>query len=110
MEETPTQEWKTLPCNHTFHQDCIVRWRDSGKVTCPICREEFEPQLYTVSITIEPPGISASRVTSNIARIVDMFSFDVDASGMYVTSIAMSILGLSDVQGLVEELGFPTLV
>jgi hypothetical protein len=110
MEEIPNQEWKTLPCKHTFHQDCIVRWRDSGKVTCPVCRAEFEPQLYTVSITIQPTGIRTSRVTSNIARIADMFSLDVDASGMYITSIAMSILGLSDVQGLINELGFPNLV
>ena len=35
-----------LPCGHTFHEPCIVRWSVSkvgvGNTTCPVCRMPFD--------------------------------------------------------------------
>jgi len=37
------QETLSLPCNHTFHDECILPWlKQSG--TCPVCRHELVPQ------------------------------------------------------------------
>ena len=33
------------PCGHRFHTNCILKWKDLGKTSCPMCREEvFEPE------------------------------------------------------------------
>ena len=28
----------TTPCNHTFHTTCLSKWKQTGAVTCPLCR------------------------------------------------------------------------
>jgi hypothetical protein len=32
---------RKLPCNHCFHQFCIMQLIESGSKNCPICRSEF---------------------------------------------------------------------
>lgn len=42
-------EISILPCGHNFHFDCIVPWFDSGKNTCPLCRDmcgEVGPAIF----------------------------------------------------------------
>ena len=36
-----------MPCNHNFHQKCILDWFDKKK-NCPLCRQQFEWTLYNV--------------------------------------------------------------
>ena len=31
-----SQGVKTLPCNHTFHSDCIIMWLSSASLNCPL--------------------------------------------------------------------------
>ena len=28
-------------CGHTFHKNCLCRWRDQEKSTCPLCRHNI---------------------------------------------------------------------
>ncbi|KAJ1387007.1 Zinc finger, RING-type [Sesbania bispinosa] len=37
MEEFEVDGTVTMPCNHMFHQPCIVRWLETSHV-CPLCR------------------------------------------------------------------------
>ncbi|KAG9155871.1 hypothetical protein Leryth_004125 [Lithospermum erythrorhizon] len=30
-------------CRHFFHRDCIDRWMDLGKTTCPLCKQSLVP-------------------------------------------------------------------
>lgn len=67
-----TRNIRTLPCSHTFHSGCLQKWKQQGNYTCPMCREDFDPPQYKVSIHVEYlrrdlPGItfSPSRQSSD---------------------------------------------
>lgn len=47
LEYEPGDHYRTLPCNHHFHQPCIDRWL-SDHDTCPLC-----VQVVTQSIRID---------------------------------------------------------
>ena len=44
----------TLPCGHRFHSECINKWKDEGKNTCPYCRDKFKENEYAALITLYP--------------------------------------------------------
>ena len=46
----------TLPCDHTFHQDCICRWmRSSPTLTCPLCRQVQSEDNVRVCFSLSLP-------------------------------------------------------
>lgn len=48
-----TRNVRTLDCNHTFHKACLERWKRTGNYTCPICRKDFDPPQYKITIQVE---------------------------------------------------------
>ena len=67
-----------------FHSDCLQRWKDQGKNTCPTCRKVFDVSNFKVTLTVENNYNTTSNVISMnedmIFNVMDIFdiSFDVE--------------------------------
>lgn len=95
---------RTLECGHTFHKNCLERWKLRSH-TCPMCRTPFDQPKYKVKITIEPEGIQHETITSNIQSIVDMFGLDSNFE-RFMSTISFSVMNDTDLRSILEEIGF----
>ena len=61
-EMEKNDEITQLGCKHKFHKDCIAGWFNTGKKTCPICRQDNILQatpayVPTPAYAQQPPAI-----------------------------------------------------
>lgn len=54
---------KTLPCLHTYCQDCLAQLAESGQVRCPECRE---------TVPVPPAGVAAFKTNFFVNGLLDL--------------------------------------
>ncbi|XP_008587696.1 PREDICTED: E3 ubiquitin-protein ligase TRIM56 [Galeopterus variegatus] len=54
---------KTLPCLHTYCQDCLAQLAENGHVRCPECRE---------TVPVPPTGVAAFKTNFFVNGLLDL--------------------------------------
>ncbi|XP_058536591.1 E3 ubiquitin-protein ligase TRIM56 [Ochotona princeps] len=54
---------KTLPCLHTYCQQCLAQLADSGHIRCPECRE---------TVPVPPAGVAAFKTNFFVNGLLDL--------------------------------------
>ena len=57
-EYEPGEQIRVLPCQHTFHSNCIFPWLTERSPTCPLCKAMFE----AVHSDVDVPPAAATDV------------------------------------------------
>lgn len=59
------------PCGHTFHTNCLLKWRDQEKSTCPMCRHRIFPEP---DMRFPINGVMVSVVDQDLASWLRMLN------------------------------------
>jgi hypothetical protein len=106
---------RTLGCSHTFHKNCLDRWKRRSN-TCPVCRAPFDEPKYNVKISIEPidairppeePSLAGlfSIITSNLLPFTSMFGLDPHLENFF-TDIRFQVNDDASLREILNSLGF----
>lgn len=86
-----------IRCGHVFHSECIEKWKEQGKNTCPECRKVFDVSPFRVTLTIE----NNYNQTSNIIPMDEDMIFNV----MDIFNISLDVEDVVDLDALLSEIG-----
>lgn len=67
----PRQEVMLTPCNHMFHEECIVPWAESNG-QCPVCRFAFAEKITRDSNTTAMQPITNNTTTAYLWATHDL--------------------------------------
>lgn len=101
---------RTLPCNHTFHHNCIMGWRGSGHHTCPVCRELFDVPEFKITLIIEPrdgPRITSNINPQTITTILERLEMQISELENHMTELHFDVDNLQDLEMLLQDLNVP---
>jgi hypothetical protein len=93
-EVRETRSNKPIRCGHLFHSNCLEKWKNKGKQTCPVCRKVFDGANFRVHITIH----NNFELTSNTVDLQDEFIFD-------ALDIFFDVNNQTDISSLLSDFG-----
>ena len=89
-------------CGHLFHSQCLQKWKDAGKNTCPTCRKVIDGTNFKIVVSIQNNYTAAANSVSlneeSIFNVLDLFNitFDVENHPDLDSILADLGVGLSD--------------
>ncbi len=83
----------TLPCLHTYHRDCALRWLTRHEGTCPECRTRVGPESF------EPPAYNDAAPSGRAADSSAVTASDVSLGGLMVGNIIRAASEVSAAAG-----------
>lgn len=106
MESMTLRTSRNIGCNHRFHSNCLERWKDQGKRTCPVCRKYFDCSRFKVSLSImdmESMRVLTSNLESNVVNsLIDATNFNFDSVS---TDMLFDIDDITELEQLLSDLG-----
>lgn len=107
MEPMDENNSRKLECSHVFHTACLENWK-LRMSTCPMCRKPFDQPNYRVKISIEPIGYEEIRTqtSQDIQNIINMFDLEETIMSNFITTLAFSLSGTTEVNDMLQEIGF----
>ena len=88
-----------IRCGHVFHSECIEKWKEQGKNTCPTCRKVFDASQFKIVVTIQNNYTEASNSVSlneeTILDVLDLFDITFDVENQPDLDSILSDLGVS---------------
>jgi hypothetical protein len=100
LEENINQEFvSTTNCSHSFCNKCLEDWLNSGKYSCPLCRNEIktfitndkETRILPVLVRSDMPMINNTPVSTIIHNLA--YSNVKLKCGLYLTFSILAITG-----------------
>ena len=103
-----TRSVTELGCGHMFHSECIEKWEQQ---TCPTCRDDYGPEHFRVTISIENlkrrSRSSTVVPTTVIQRIMDRMNIEPEDIENYSTDITFDFDNLEDLETVLADMGIP---
>ena len=101
-----TRSVTELKCEHMFHKECLKKW---DKDTCPMCRDNYGPDKYKVTLSIENlrmgRNTSMELPNSIIETLISRMNINPTDIENYSTDITFDFDNLEQLEQVLTDLG-----